>query len=42
MGEERVGLIDDGGVMELWEDVSIVDEDLPTISTFAAAVFESV
>jgi len=34
-------LIDDGGVMELWEDVSIVEEDLPTISTLVAADFES-
>lgn len=41
LGEERVGLIDDGGVMELWEEVSIVEEDLPTISTFVAADFGS-
>lgn len=37
LGDERVGLIDDGGVMELWEEVSIVEDDLPTISTFVAA-----
>lgn len=33
-GEDRVGLIDDGGVMELWEEVSIVEDDTPeTISS---------
>lgn len=42
-GEERVGLIDDGGVMELWEEVSIVEEDFPeTISTLVEGDFESV
>lgn len=41
-GDESVGLIDDGGVMELWEDVSIVEEDLPeTISTLVDAFLES-
>lgn len=33
LGEERVGLIDDGGVMELWEVVSMVEEDLPETSS---------
>ena len=32
LGEERVGLIDEGGVMELWEVVSIVEEDFPETS----------
>lgn len=42
-GEDRVGLIDDGGVMELWEDVSIVEEDLPeTTSTLVEGDLESV
>lgn len=41
-GDESVGLIDDGGVMELWEVVSIVEEDLPeTISTLVDTFFES-
>lgn len=43
LGEETVGLIDDGGVMELWEEVSIVEEDLPeTISTLVEGDLESV
>lgn len=43
LGEERVGLIDDGGVMELWEFVSIVEEDLPeATSTLDDALLESV
>lgn len=34
LGEDSVGLIDDGGVIEAWDEVSIVDEDLPdTTST---------
>lgn len=33
LGVERVGLIDDGGVMELWEEVSIVDDDFPETSS---------
>lgn len=42
-GDERVGLMDDGGVMELCEEVSIVEEDLPeTISTLVEGDFESV
>lgn len=42
LGDETVGLIDDGGVTELWEEVSIVEEDLPeTISTLADAFLES-
>jgi hypothetical protein len=40
LGEERVGRIEDGGVMELWEDVSIVEDDFPeTSSTLGAGVF---
>lgn len=44
LGEERVGLmIDDGGVMELWEVVSIVEEDLPeTTSTLDDGLLEPV
>jgi hypothetical protein len=33
LGVERVGLIDDGGVMELWEEVSTVDDDFPETSS---------
>jgi hypothetical protein len=34
LGDERVGLIEEGGVMEAWEEVSIVEEDFPdTTST---------
>jgi hypothetical protein len=34
LGEETVGLIDEGGVMEAWDEVSIVEEDFPdTTST---------
>lgn len=33
LGEERVGRIEDGGVMELWEDVSIVEDDFPETSS---------
>ena len=33
LGVERVGLIDDGGVMELWEEVSIVEDDFPDTSS---------
>lgn len=34
LGEDSVGLIDDGGVIEAWDEVSIVEEDLPdTTST---------
>lgn len=34
LGDERVGLIEEGGVIEAWEEVSIVEEDLPdTTST---------
>jgi hypothetical protein len=33
LGVESVGLIDDGGVMELWEEVSIVEEDFPDTSS---------
>lgn len=34
LGEESVGLIDDGGVIEARDEVSIVEEDLPdTTST---------
>jgi hypothetical protein len=33
LGVERVGLIDDGGVMEVWEEVSIVEEDFPATSS---------
>lgn len=28
-GDESVGLIDDGGVIEAWDEVSIVEEDFP-------------
>lgn len=44
LGEEKVGLlIEDGGVMELWEFVSIVEEDLPaTTSTLEDGLLESV
>ena len=41
LGDERVGFIEDGGVMELWE-VSMVEDDLPaTISTFVVGVLAS-
>lgn len=41
LDEEGVGLIDEGGVMELWE-VSIVEEDLPeTASTLDDGLLES-
>lgn len=33
LGVERVGLIEEGGVMELWEEVSIVEEDLAETSS---------
>lgn len=40
LGEERVGLIDEGGVMELWEVVSIVEDDFPeTSSTLCDGAF---
>jgi hypothetical protein len=40
LGEESVGLIDEGGVMELWEVVSIVEDDFAdTSSTLCAGVF---
>lgn len=42
LGEERAGLIDEGGVTELWEVVSIVEEDFPETSwTLCAAPFDS-
>lgn len=42
LGEERVGLIDEGGVMELWEVVSIVEEDFPETSwTLCDALLDS-
>lgn len=34
LGEESVGLMDEGGVIEAWDEVSIVEEDFPdTTST---------
>jgi hypothetical protein len=33
LGVEMVGLIDDGGVIELWEEVSIVDDEFPETSS---------
>lgn len=43
LDEEGVGLIDEGGVMELWEVVSMVEEDLPeTASTLDDGLLESV
>lgn len=43
LDEEEVGLIDEGGVMELWEVVSIVEEDLPeTASTLDDGLLQSV
>lgn len=41
LDEEGVGLIDEGGVMELWEVVSMVEEDLPeTASTLDDGLLE--